>query len=485
MKLNPINKKNIVFSFLIFLFVGFLFFTPPNQMIPVKTQMAEGATIPATNTLKLLPNTLKKLDSTTFEIDLYYEDSENNPLPNLQNEIRLLASGRIDWLEVYEVVDYLNGYYKVRFDVGFPYGIFKIQGLSLYIIEIGDIKVTGISTSSEIITIFNTEESFLISKTESVYISPFSYSEKFLKFLNSLFTTDRIAWAADTNETKQIPLTFWVEPETDLDRAQQDIDEARRIYAKYGFEITVHYKFLPKNTALKFDFDGDGMLNNIQLRDTDGTVIPSEIDIAFPNLPKVKGMTNVYLINLRSTEYSGITNKVDGNQIILPTNFADHQDNSVFSHELGHSLGLNHEAPTENNLMYYCGVPGIQQNQLDDKQITIINKTYDKKVVSGEIIPEGNGGEVVKSPPPTSLPPTSSGESGGADCYRGGAATPGGSNVWAPCCNCGLKFYGYVPVPVGDCGYNSRGCDIPLGCKNLYGKGRAVIWDPSGICGVG
>ena len=147
MKLNPINKKNIVFSFLIFLFVGFLFFTPPNQMIPVKTQMAEGATIPATNTLKLLPNTLKKLDSTTFEIDLYYEDSENNPLPNLQNEIRLLASGRIDWLEVYEVVDYLNGYYKVRFDVGFPYGIFKIQGLSLYIIEIGDIKVTGISTS--------------------------------------------------------------------------------------------------------------------------------------------------------------------------------------------------------------------------------------------------------------------------------------------------------------------------------------------------
>jgi hypothetical protein len=72
-----------------------------------------------------------------------------------------------------------------------------------------------------------------------------------------------------------------------------------------------------------------------------------------------------------------------------------------------------------------------------------------------------------------------------ADCYRGGAATPGGSNVWAPCCNCGLKFYGYVPVPVGDCGYNSRGCDIPLGCKNLYGKGRAVIWDPSGICGVG
>ena len=146
---------------------------------------------------------------------------------------------------------------------------------------------------------------------------------------------------------------------------------------------------------------------------------------------------------------------------------------------------LKIKAPTENNLMYYCGVPGIQQNQLDDKQITIINKTYDKKVVSGEIIPEGNGGEVVKSPPPTSLPPTSSGESGGADCYRGGAATPGGSNVWAPCCNCGLKFYGYVPVPVGDCGYNSRGCDIPLGCKNLYGKGRAVIWDPSGICGVG
>ncbi len=73
-----------------------------------------------------------------------------------------------------------------------------------------------------------------------------------------------------------------------------------------------------------------------------------------------------------------------------------------------------------------------------------------------------------------------------ADCYRGGAATPGGTNnSHVPCCNCGLKLYGNVPVRVGDCGYNSRGCDIPLGCKNRYGKGRPVIWDPSGICGVG
>ena len=73
-----------------------------------------------------------------------------------------------------------------------------------------------------------------------------------------------------------------------------------------------------------------------------------------------------------------------------------------------------------------------------------------------------------------------------ADCYRGGAATPGGTNnSYVPCCNCGLKLYGNVPVRVGDCGYNSRGCDIPLGCKNRYGKGRPVIWDPSGICGVG
>jgi len=73
-----------------------------------------------------------------------------------------------------------------------------------------------------------------------------------------------------------------------------------------------------------------------------------------------------------------------------------------------------------------------------------------------------------------------------ADCYRGGAATPGGTNnSYVPCCNCGLKRYGYVLVPVEDCGYNSRGCDIPLGCKNRHGKGRPVIWDPSGICGVG
>ena len=72
-----------------------------------------------------------------------------------------------------------------------------------------------------------------------------------------------------------------------------------------------------------------------------------------------------------------------------------------------------------------------------------------------------------------------------ADCYRGGAATPGGSNVWAPCCNCGLKCSSNGCVYIQDCGSGGSSCNVQLGCKNLYGKGRAVIWDPSGICGVG
>lgn len=70
-----------------------------------------------------------------------------------------------------------------------------------------------------------------------------------------------------------------------------------------------------------------------------------------------------------------------------------------------------------------------------------------------------------------------------ADCYRGGATTPGGANVWAPCCNCGLNCNKHGCFPVDDCG---SGCDIDLGCKNLFGKGKPVIWDSSsGICGVG
>ena len=74
-----------------------------------------------------------------------------------------------------------------------------------------------------------------------------------------------------------------------------------------------------------------------------------------------------------------------------------------------------------------------------------------------------------------------------ADCFRSGGGSGAGANVSAPCCNCGLKVIrGGGTQYVQDCGSGSSGCDIPLGCKNLYGMGRAVIWDSStGICGVG
>lgn len=71
-----------------------------------------------------------------------------------------------------------------------------------------------------------------------------------------------------------------------------------------------------------------------------------------------------------------------------------------------------------------------------------------------------------------------------ADCYRSGGGGGVGSNVSAPCCNCGFNTDGRHVWYVEDCG---GGCNLrDLGCKNLYGKGRSVIWDSSTlICGVG
>jgi len=72
-----------------------------------------------------------------------------------------------------------------------------------------------------------------------------------------------------------------------------------------------------------------------------------------------------------------------------------------------------------------------------------------------------------------------------ADCYRSGTSALGGTNnANVPCCNCGLNCNKHGCYPVPDCG---SGCDIDLGCLNLYAKGsKPAIWDPAtGICGVG
>ena len=72
------------------------------------------------------------------------------------------------------------------------------------------------------------------------------------------------------------------------------------------------------------------------------------------------------------------------------------------------------------------------------------------------------------------------------ECFRAKGGGSSGSNVSAPCCNCGLKCGSHGCVPVDDCGSGGSACDVQLGCKNLYGAGRAVIWDSSnGICGIG
>lgn len=56
------------------------------------------------------------------------------------------------------------------------------------------------------------------------------------------------------------------------------------------------------------------------------------------------------------------------------------------------------------------------------------------------------------------------------DCYAEAGPNPiPGSNLWAPCCDCGIPVKGFC---------------IPIGCLNLLCRYGNAIWDPAtGICG--
>lgn len=75
------------------------------------------------------------------------------------------------------------------------------------------------------------------------------------------------------------------------------------------------------------------------------------------------------------------------------------------------------------------------------------------------------------------------------DCYQDGAPVqPWGANVWAPCCDCGYICGSRGCFFVPHCYTARSGCNVQLGCLNLYGQNQALnaIWDSaSGICGIG
>ncbi len=72
-------------------------------------------------------------------------------------------------------------------------------------------------------------------------------------------------------------------------------------------------------------------------------------------------------------------------------------------------------------------------------------------------------------------------------CFKGinPSQTQKGVDLYGFCCNCGVKFYGYVPVYVLDCGPfasdqggNTALCDVHLGCLNSNCSGNNnAIWD--------
>ena len=80
------------------------------------------------------------------------------------------------------------------------------------------------------------------------------------------------------------------------------------------------------------------------------------------------------------------------------------------------------------------------------------------------------------------------------DCYK--SLVPlnpaPGVNLWAFCCNCGLRCTSFGCIFIPDCGPFSAACNIPLGCLNLTcGKWPNAVWDQfdyplgTGICGCG
>ncbi|MEK7643150.1 MAG: hypothetical protein AAB372_01750 [Patescibacteria group bacterium] len=71
-------------------------------------------------------------------------------------------------------------------------------------------------------------------------------------------------------------------------------------------------------------------------------------------------------------------------------------------------------------------------------------------------------------------------------CFKGINPAQGnvGKDFYSFCCNCGIKFYGYIPVFMTDCGpfagkdAQSELCDIHLGCLNKTCEGwNNAIWD--------
>lgn len=74
-------------------------------------------------------------------------------------------------------------------------------------------------------------------------------------------------------------------------------------------------------------------------------------------------------------------------------------------------------------------------------------------------------------------------------CYKAinPSQTQKGKDLFSFCCNCGIKFYGYIPVYMHDCGPfagsqgNSLLCDVHLGCLNETCEGfNNAIWDGPG-----
>ena len=54
----------------------------------------------------------------------------------------------------------------------------------------------------------------------------------------------------------------------------------------------------------------------------------------------------------------------------------------------------------------------------------------------------------------------------------------GGTNLAAPCCNCGCRYVGFYCIYMTDCGILGVACDIQFGCLNqICAEGDNMFWN--------
>lgn len=486
-----LKRKTLIISATpIFFLFGFLIlnFSLQPKSLPLSAEASENL-----NILKFLPETLERINPTTFEIDLSYQDRQSNPIIGQEKFIVLELFVEPDYLVLFHPAkETKRGTYRIQFRLPNEILEFSIRG-SVFINRFKSVFTPKI----KIKTFHNT----LIIASKNFRITP-----DFLWLKNIIGNFKNQALPLVYAKRRSAKAIVWVPPDSNLDRSRIGPKIAN---ANDMLPVKIdHYEIrrISPEQWQQIDRNQDNIITHIEAgfdRDTgDLTFQPGEILNINEALPLEKDKINMVVM----PEISGISEfyGVDLKGAYIPESHGDFialQDNITskeLGHEVAHYYGEDHPfedpqsplANDRNNLMNY----DPNGTELTKEQRNNIEGNFDGRA-AGEIN-TGNEGEIIGIEDGT--PGTGTGNGDGklwsvgdapGKCYNSGAARPGGYNTWAPCCNCGIHFHSDgSPHYHHNCRRNGAGCDIQLGCLNLHGRRwtRPAIWDPeTGICGVG